>query len=99
MNKPDFSSIEGANKDYGSTWKRYGQSKLGNILFTSELQERLKGENIKVNCCHPGNIETELHRGPAASYGMIAVRSAPLLVKLSVTIFKLTFCFTIGSIV
>lgn len=48
MNKPDFSSIEGANKSYGSTWKRYGQAKLANILFTTELQERFKGENIKV---------------------------------------------------
>jgi NAD(P)-dependent dehydrogenase (short-subunit alcohol dehydrogenase family) len=49
MNKPDFSSIESANKSYGSTWKRYGQGKLANILFTSELQEKLKGENIKVS--------------------------------------------------
>ncbi|GAA5961037.1 hypothetical protein JCM3765_006510 [Sporobolomyces pararoseus] len=73
MNKPDFSSIDGANKTYGSTWKRYGQAKLANILFASELQERLNGENIKVNACHPGVIgTTELSRGPAASYGSVA---------------------------
>ncbi|GAA6062952.1 hypothetical protein JCM10212_005342 [Sporobolomyces blumeae] len=72
MNKPDFASIDKANQSYGSTWRRYGQAKLANILFSVELQDQLKDENIKVNACHPGNIETELHRGPAASYGFLA---------------------------
>ncbi|GAA6019433.1 hypothetical protein JCM11491_004826 [Sporobolomyces phaffii] len=103
MNKPDFTSIETANQTYGSTWRRYGQSKLSNVLFTTELQERLKDENIKassrnlpaclrsgaqqavarltssshlpdqVNSLHPGVIgETQLSRGPAASYGAVA---------------------------
>ncbi|GAA5938414.1 uncharacterized protein JCM15063_000729 [Sporobolomyces koalae] len=72
MTKPDFGSIDAANKSYGSTWKRYGQAKLANILYTHELQERWQQENIKVNSCHPGLISTELHRGPAASYGKVA---------------------------
>jgi len=69
---PDFSSIEGANKDYGSTWSRYGLSKAANILFTIALQDRLKNDNIKVNCCHPGNVATTLTRGPQESYGFVA---------------------------
>ncbi|GAA5937926.1 hypothetical protein JCM10213_001935 [Rhodosporidiobolus nylandii] len=69
--RPDFSSLEGVNKRMLTTWHRYGMSKLANILFTVELQERLKGENIRVNCCHPGNIATELTRGPVASYGIL----------------------------
>lgn len=72
LNKPDFSSIETANKSYGSTWKRYGQAKLANILFANELQEQLKGENIKVNSNHPGVINTELARGPSETYGAVA---------------------------
>lgn len=69
---PDFSSIEGANKEYGSTWSRYGLSKAANILFTIALQDRLKNDNIKVNCLHPGNVATTLTRGPQESYGFIA---------------------------
>ncbi|GAA5967286.1 hypothetical protein JCM11641_000502 [Rhodosporidiobolus odoratus] len=69
--KPDFTSLEGVNQKMKSTWHRYGQSKLANILFTAELQERLKGDNIRVNCCHPGNIYTELTRGTVASYGFL----------------------------
>lgn len=69
---PDFSSIEGANKDYGSTWSRYGLSKAANILFTIALQDRLKNDNIKVNCLHPGIVATTLTRGPQESYGFVA---------------------------
>jgi NAD(P)-dependent dehydrogenase (short-subunit alcohol dehydrogenase family) len=37
-------------------FKAYQQSKLANILFTFELQRRLKevGSNIIVNAVHPG---------------------------------------------
>ncbi|GAA5976459.1 hypothetical protein JCM5350_001695 [Sporobolomyces pararoseus] len=69
---PDFSSIEGVNQEYGSTWRRYGMSKLANVLFSVALQERLKGENIKVNSCHPGNVATSLTRGPQETYGFVA---------------------------
>ncbi|GAA5892879.1 hypothetical protein JCM5296_006031 [Sporobolomyces johnsonii] len=69
--KPDFSSMDGANGEFGSTWRRYGQAKLANILFSVGLQERVKGENIRVNSCHPGNVNTELTRGPAETYGVV----------------------------
>ncbi|GAA6002241.1 hypothetical protein JCM10207_003142 [Rhodosporidiobolus poonsookiae] len=65
--KPDFSSLEGVNKEMKSTWSRYGQSKLANVLFAVGLQERLKGDNIRVSAIHPGVVNTELTRGMASS--------------------------------
>ena len=41
-----------------STWVRYGQSKLANILFTRELARRYP--SIKSMACHPGGIDTGL---------------------------------------
>jgi len=38
--------------------KAYGQSKLCNILFTTELAKRLSGTNVTVNTLHPGVIRT-----------------------------------------
>jgi len=46
---------------YGA-WTAYGQSKLANILFTTELQRRLEGKKIYVNAAHPGAVATELSR-------------------------------------
>lgn len=44
------------------TWLAYGQSKLANLLFTSELQRRLdaKGSTIKAHAAHPGYSATNL---------------------------------------
>jgi NAD(P)-dependent dehydrogenase (short-subunit alcohol dehydrogenase family) len=44
------------------------QSKLANILFAKELARRLSGERIWSNALHPGNINTELSRGPKEKY-------------------------------
>lgn len=45
-----------------TSWmERYGHSKLANVLFTRSLQSRL-GSEYYVNCCHPGQIHTELNR-------------------------------------
>ena len=43
-----------------STFKIYGRSKLGNLLFTRELAGRLKPGAVTVNAVHPGAVSTGL---------------------------------------
>src|ERR1700754_4768086 len=45
-----------------SAWLAYGQSKLANLLFTSELQRRLvaTGSTVKSLAAHPGYSRTNL---------------------------------------
>jgi len=45
-----------------SAWPAYGQSKLANLLFTSELQHRLNavGSAVKSHAAHPGYSATNL---------------------------------------
>ncbi|CAG8814435.1 6232_t:CDS:2, partial [Dentiscutata erythropus] len=52
-----------------TSFQRYGQSKLANILFTLELNKRLSGTNVYCNSLHPGLIKTELLRGVEADWG------------------------------
>jgi NAD(P)-dependent dehydrogenase (short-subunit alcohol dehydrogenase family) len=40
----------------------YGQSKLGNLLFTYELARRLEGSGVTVNAMHPGWVRTNIGR-------------------------------------
>ncbi len=49
----------GGERSYGGM-SSYGQSKLGNILFTYELARRLAGTGVTVNCVHPGAVATNL---------------------------------------
>jgi NAD(P)-dependent dehydrogenase (short-subunit alcohol dehydrogenase family) len=37
---------------------RYGETKLANILFTTELARRLQGTGVTANCFHPGVVAT-----------------------------------------
>ena len=50
-------------------WPAYGQSKLANLLFTSELQRRLQaaGSTLRAHAAHPGYSATNLqgHTGTA----------------------------------
>ena len=43
-------------------WRAYGQSKLANLLFTSELQRRLTaaGSRVLATAAHPGYAATNL---------------------------------------
>jgi NAD(P)-dependent dehydrogenase (short-subunit alcohol dehydrogenase family) len=45
-----------------SAWPAYGQSKLANLLFTSELQQRLDtvGSSLRALAAHPGFSNTNL---------------------------------------
>jgi NAD(P)-dependent dehydrogenase (short-subunit alcohol dehydrogenase family) len=43
-------------------FRRYGQTKLANILFTLELARRLEGRGVTANCFHPGLVATGFNR-------------------------------------
>ncbi len=56
--KINFGDIE-YEKRYFS-FKVYSQSKLANILFTKKLSQMLRGNDVTVNCLHPGLVSTGL---------------------------------------
>lgn len=51
-----------AGEKHYSRWGRYGQSKLANLLFTYELDRRLRAANLPIAsvACHPGYSATNL---------------------------------------
>lgn len=49
-----------------SGFRRYGQTKLMNLLFTAELARRLEGTGVTANAMHPGVVGTELLFGGLA---------------------------------
>jgi NAD(P)-dependent dehydrogenase (short-subunit alcohol dehydrogenase family) len=61
MGSIDFEDINWERKPY-KAWRAYGQSKLANLLFTSELQRRLTaaGSSVLATAAHPGYAATNL---------------------------------------
>ena len=57
----DFDDLQWERKRYRA-WRAYGQSKLANLLFTSELQRRLTaaGSPVLATAAHPGYAATNL---------------------------------------
>ena len=57
----DFDDLNWERRRY-RPWHAYGQSKLANLLFTSELQRRLTeaGSTVKATAAHPGYAATNL---------------------------------------
>ena len=65
-----------ANRSY-KTFREYGRSKLANILFTRRLAGLLQGQDITVNCLHPGAVATSL----GTQNESIIARIVPYLLK------------------
>jgi NAD(P)-dependent dehydrogenase (short-subunit alcohol dehydrogenase family) len=63
-------------KDY-STWTRYGQSKLANILFTNELARRYP--EITSVAIHPGGVATNLSNSFMGEHPWLTVMAKPFL--------------------
>jgi NAD(P)-dependent dehydrogenase (short-subunit alcohol dehydrogenase family) len=61
MGSIDFDDLNWERKPY-KAWRAYGQSKLANLLFTSELQRRLiaAGSAVLATAAHPGYAATNL---------------------------------------
>ena len=56
----DLDNLQGEKRFTG--YGAYALSKLGNVLFTYELAERLRGSGVAVMCVHPGSVGTKLLR-------------------------------------
>ncbi|MCV7089321.1 oxidoreductase [Mycobacterium interjectum] len=66
----DFDDLNWTNRRY-SPWLAYSQSKLANLLFTSELQRRLDaaGSKLRALAAHPGYSHTNLQGASGRKLG------------------------------
>lgn len=71
-----FADINGERSLWGAGFRRYGETKLANILFTAELARRLQGTGVTANAFHPGLVATGFNRnnGILMRLGMTVVR-------------------------
>jgi Dehydrogenases with different specificities (related to short-chain alcohol dehydrogenases) len=68
-----------------SKWGSYGRSKLANLLFTYELDRRLKKKDIDVESvgCHPGVSDTNLFKtGPKMEHSKIKLLFGEIFSKI-----------------
>jgi NAD(P)-dependent dehydrogenase (short-subunit alcohol dehydrogenase family) len=63
-------------------WPAYGQSKLANLMFTSELQRRLNaaGSPLRAHAAHPGYSETNLQGNTGNPIGTKVIKLVTPLV-------------------
>jgi WW domain-containing oxidoreductase len=74
-----FDNLDGA-KGYGA-WSAYGQSKIANLLFASELSRRFAGTKRTANAVHPGVIRTNLARNMNPIAVVVFSAAGPLFLK------------------
>jgi len=77
----DFEDLNWKNRRY-SPWLAYSQSKLANLLFTSELQRRLDsaGSPLRAVAAHPGYSHTSLQGASGRKLGDAVVSAATRVV-------------------
>ena len=70
----DFADLNWERRRY-KPWRAYGQSKLANLLFTSELQRRLTqaGSPVLATAAHPGYAATNLQSNAASGLQRFAM--------------------------
>jgi NAD(P)-dependent dehydrogenase (short-subunit alcohol dehydrogenase family) len=76
MGKINLADLNWESRRYGP-WRAYAQSKLANLLFTSELQRRLDaaGSSVRALAAHPGYSSTNLqgHTGSGLNEALLKV--------------------------
>jgi NAD(P)-dependent dehydrogenase (short-subunit alcohol dehydrogenase family) len=61
-----------AERSYAARgFRRYGQTKLANILFTAELARRLQGSGVTATCFHPGTVATGFNHNNGPLMGVV----------------------------
>ncbi|MGH7120844.1 MAG: SDR family oxidoreductase [Acetobacteraceae bacterium] len=64
----EFDNLQGER--HFAPMSAYSRSKLGNVLFTYALAERLAGSGITVNCLHPGVVATRFGHDMPGLFGL-----------------------------
>lgn len=69
-------TLETADGKGSRGFRRYGETKLANILFTTELARRIEGRGVTANCFHPGLVASGFNRnnGRLANAAMVLMR-------------------------
>jgi NAD(P)-dependent dehydrogenase (short-subunit alcohol dehydrogenase family) len=69
-----------------SRWGAYFQSKLANILFTNELERRLRETSLTTIAlaAHPGTARTELGKSGSSATNLVMRRLTPVLTRTGV---------------
>jgi retinol dehydrogenase-12 len=67
------------NRKRYSGLRVYGQSKLMNILFTTELARRLAGTGVTVNTLHPGVVATGFGQNTPGLFKFLVRLAAPFM--------------------
>ena len=69
-----------------SRWGAYFQSKLANILFTNELERRLRETSLTTIAlaAHPGTARTELGKNGSSATNFVMRRLTPVLTRTGV---------------
>ncbi|GBG39326.1 oxidoreductase [Mycobacterium montefiorense] len=84
LGRIDFDDINWKTRRY-SPWSAYSQSKLANLLFTSELQRRLRlaGSPLRSVAAHPGYATTNLHGATGRKVGDAVMLTATRVFAVS----------------
>jgi NAD(P)-dependent dehydrogenase (short-subunit alcohol dehydrogenase family) len=84
IGKIDLDDLNWEKRSY-SRWPAYGQSKLANLLFTSELQRRLDqaGSSVRALAAHPGYAATNLQSHTQSFIQSTVMKVSNLLVAQS----------------
>ncbi len=77
----DFDNLQGERSYDG--YHAYALSKLGNILLTYDLADRLDASEVTANTLHPGAVNTKLLRAGFGSYGSTPEQGAETPVYLA----------------
>jgi len=64
-----------------SSLKAYALSKMCNILFTTEAAKRWQDKNIKVNCMHPGGVNTNFGEGKGFLRNLAFILAKPFFIS------------------
>ena len=77
--KIEFDNLQGERSYSGMG--PYGNSKLANILFTTELARRLEGTGVTVNALHPGLVSTGFGKNNPGFFTKIIRVVVPLIAR------------------